>query len=155
TIGRLNFDNRYTGRAVGDFLLGLPSQLALTSYTIMHQRQDMYFVFLQDDFKVNDRLTLNLGGRYEYATPVMERNNQFANFDPASGTMIYARDGSLYDRTLIHPDRNNWAPRFGFAYSLAPGWSMRGAYGVFYSHTVRQGREGMLGFNPPYLVDNL
>src|SRR5438034_189763 len=69
--------------------------------------------------------------------------------------MIFAKDGSTYDRTLIHPDLNNWAPRFGFAYSAAPGWVVRGAYGVFYSHTVRQGREGMLGFNPPFLVDNL
>ena len=56
---------------------------------------------------------------------------------------------------LIHPDRNNWAPRFGFAYSVAPKLVLRGAYGVFYTHTVRQGREGLLGFNPPFLVDNL
>src|SRR6185295_3477885 len=52
-------------------------------------------------------------------------------------------------------DRNNWAPRIGFSYTPAERWVFRGAYGVFYSHTVRQGREGMLGFNPPYLVDNL
>src|SRR5215470_10426045 len=155
TIGRMNFDNRFTGRAVGDFLLGLPSQLALTSFTVMDQGQRMYFGFLQDDWKATSRLTLNLGIRYEFATPPLEKNNQLANFDPKTGTMIFAKDGSLYERSLIHPDGNDWAPRFGFAYSVAPGWVMRGAYGIFYSHTVRQGREGMLGFNPPYLVDNL
>ena len=61
----------------------------------------------------------------------------------------------MFERALIHPDRNNFAPRVGFAYSPTPRWVVRGGYGIFYTHTVRQGREGMLGFNPPYLVDNL
>ena len=155
TIGRMNFEDRFTGRAVGDLLVGLPSQLALTSYTVMDQGQDMQFYYLQDDWRVTPRLTLNLGLRYEFATPPREKDNALANFDPATGTMVFAKDGSLYDRALIHPDRNNFAPRGGFAYSPRDRWVMRGAYGIFYSHTVRQGREGMLGFNPPYLVDNL
>ena len=155
TIGRLNFEDRFTGRAVGDLLLGLPSQLALTSFTVMDQGQDMYFSFIQDDFKWSPKLTLNLGVRYEFATPPRERNNNFANFDPQTGTMIFAKDGSIFDRALIHPDFNNFAPRAGFAYTLSPRVVLRGAYGVFYSHTVRQGREGLLGFNPPFLVDNL
>jgi hypothetical protein len=155
TIGRMNFDNRFTNRAVGDLLLGLPTQLALTSYTVMDQGQDMQFYFVQDDYRVTPKLTLNMGLRYEYATPPRERENRFANFDPVSGTMIFATDGSTFERALIHPDRNNVAPRLGFAYTPASRWVVRGAYGVFYTHTVRQGREGLLGFNPPYLVDNL
>src|SRR5262245_30045415 len=51
TIGRMNFENRFTGRAVGDFLLGLPSQLALTSFSVLDQHQTMYFGFLQEDRK--------------------------------------------------------------------------------------------------------
>src|SRR6058998_750483 len=155
TIGRMNFDNRFTNRAAGDLLLGLPTQLALTSLTIMDQGQDMQFYFVQDDFKVSRKLTLNLGGRYEFATPPREKENRFANFDPTTGTMAFAKDGGIFERALIHPDRNNWAPRFGFAYSAWPLLVIRGAYGVFYTHTVRQGREGLLGFNPPFLVDNL
>jgi Carboxypeptidase regulatory-like domain len=155
TIGRMNFENRFTNRAVADLLLGLPSQLALTSFTVMDQGQNMQFYFVQDDYKVSPNLTLNLGVRYEYATPPVEKDNQFVNFDPATGTEIVARDGSTYERALIHPDRNNFAPRLGFAYTPAPRWVVRGAYGVFYTHTVRQGREGLLGFNPPFLVDNL
>src|SRR3989442_3005589 len=69
--------------------------------------------------------------------------------------MQFAKDGSTFERSLIHPDKNDWAPRFGFSYSPRRHWVVRGAYGVFYSHTVRQGREGLLGFNPPFLVDNL
>jgi hypothetical protein len=155
TIGRMNFENRFTNRAVGDLLLGLPSQLALTSYTVMDQGQDMQFYFIQDDYRVTPKLTANVGLRYEYATPPRERENQFANFDPATGTMIFATDGDVFERALIHPDRNNFAPRIGFAYNPVSRWVVRGGYGVFYTHTVRQGREGLLGFNPPYLVDNL
>lgn len=155
TIGRMNFENRFTNRAVGDLLLGLPSQLALTSYTVMDQGQDMQFYFIQDDYRLSPTLTANVGLRYEYANPPVERDNQFANFDPDTGTMVFATDGSTYDRALIEPDRNNVAPRVGFAYTPWSRMVVRGGYGVFYTHTVRQGREGLLGFNPPYLVDNL
>ena len=55
TIGRMNFENRFTNRAVGDLLLGLPSQLALTSYTVMDQGQDMQFYFIQDDYRMTQR----------------------------------------------------------------------------------------------------
>ncbi len=51
----MNFENRFTNRAVGDLLLGLPSQLALTSYSVMDQSQNMYFAFAQDDFKLGSR----------------------------------------------------------------------------------------------------
>jgi hypothetical protein len=115
----------------------------------------MQFYFVQDDYKITPQITLNFGVRYEYATPPREKNNQLANFDPETGTMIIAKDGDTFDRALIHPDRNNFAPRVGFAYTPGARWVVRGGYGVFYTHTVRQGREGMLGFNPPYLVDNL
>jgi len=155
TIGRMNFENRFTNRAMGDLLLGLPSQLALTSYTVMDQGQDMRFFFVQDDYRLSPKLTANVGLRYEYANPPVEKDNQFSNFDPIAGTMIFAKDGSTYERALIHPDRNNFAPRIGFAYTPWSRAVVRGGYGIFYNHTVRQGREGLLGFNPPYLVDNL
>jgi hypothetical protein len=154
TIGRLTFDNRFTNRAVGDLLLGLATRLDLTSFTVMDQGQRMQFYFFQDDYKVTSKLTLNVGLRYEYATPPVEKENRFANFDPVTGKDIFAKDGSLFNRALIHPDRNNVAPRFGFAWSPTSRMVVRGAYGIFYTHTVRQGREGLLGFNPPFLVDN-
>jgi hypothetical protein len=154
-VGAIGFANLFTGRAVGDFLLGLPTAFELSSFTVTDQGQHMYFSFLQDDYKVSSALTLNLGLRYEYSTPPIERDNRLANFDPSIGVMQFAKNGDTFDRTLIHPDRKNWAPRVGFSYSPRSGWVIRAAYGVFYNHTVRQGREGMLGFNPPFLVDNL
>jgi hypothetical protein len=154
TIGAMSFASRFTGRSVGDLLLGLPSALALTSFTLIDQAQRMNFLFLQDDYRVSPALTLNLGIRYEYAIPPVEKNNRLSNFDPLTGAMRFAEEGDIFQRSLIHPDRNNWAPRFGFSYSPQARWGIRGAYGVFYSHTVRQGREGLLGFNPPFLVES-
>jgi hypothetical protein len=153
TIGRIEFENRFTNRAVGDLLLGLPSRFQLTSLTVMDQGQNMQFYFVQDDYRITPALTANLGVRYEYSTPPIEANNQFANFDPGTGTMVFAKDGGGYERSLIHPDRNNVAPRLGFAYTPWSKLVVRGGYGVFYTHTVRQGREGLLGFNPPFLID--
>jgi hypothetical protein len=155
TIGAMNFSGLFSGAAVGDLLLGLPSAFALTSFTVMDQSQHLYSTFLQDDYRISRKLTLNMGVRYEFSTPPMETDNHFANFDPATGVIHLAEDGSVFERSLVHPDRNDWAPRFGFSYSPAARVVIRGAYGVFYDHTVREGREGMLGFNPPFLVDNV
>ena len=84
-------------------------------------------------------------------------DQSFAHFagQRQTGTMTIAKDGNIFERSLIHPDRNDWAPRVGFSFVPYDGGAIRGAYGMFYSHTVRQGREGMLAFNPPHLVDNL
>ncbi|MDQ3653375.1 MAG: TonB-dependent receptor [Acidobacteriota bacterium] len=154
-IGNMTFNNGvFTGRAIGDLLLGLPQRLVLTSNSVFDQKQLMNFLYAQDDFKLTPKLTLNYGLRYEFATPPVERDNQFANFDPQIGTFLFALDGSLFERALVHPDRNNFAPRFGFAYAPTDRWVIRGAYGLFYNHSNRQGREGLLGFNPPFLVDN-
>jgi hypothetical protein len=63
-------------------------------------------------------LTLSLGLRYEGATPWVERGNVLSNFDPETRTMVIARDGSLKERSTIDPDRNNFAPRLGCAYTV-------------------------------------
>ena len=60
---------------LADFMLGLRSQYALSNVLIAQMRQQMHFTYLQDDVRVNDRLTLNLGVRYEYATPMWEADN--------------------------------------------------------------------------------
>ena len=73
---------------------------------IVDYRQRMHFVYVQDDFKVTSRLTLNLGLRYEFATPQWEKDNHLANFDPAH-QFADSRQGrqSIYDRALVHPQQ--------------------------------------------------
>ncbi|MDQ3258119.1 MAG: TonB-dependent receptor, partial [Acidobacteriota bacterium] len=101
-----------------DFLFGARSQYALVTPFVFDLRQRMHFLYVQDDFKVNNRLTLNLGLRYEYATPQYEANNRLTNYDPATNSIIQASDGSTASRALVEPGRNNFAPRAGFAYSF-------------------------------------
>src|SRR5262245_65800370 len=81
-------------------------------------RRRLHYAYLQDDFKVNQRLSLNLGVRYEFATPYYEAQNRLSNYDPAPNSIIQAKDGSLYDRALVDPDYNNFAPRIRFGYHL-------------------------------------
>jgi hypothetical protein len=107
---------------------------------------------VQDDFKVNQRLTLNLGLRYEFGTPQWEKDNFLTNFDPATNTLIQAKDGSIYDRALVDPDRNNFAPRLGLAYSINEKTILRGGYGMSYIHFNRLGGENLLSFNGPHVV---
>jgi hypothetical protein len=71
-----------------------------------------------------------------------------ANYSLATGTMIQASDS---DRYLVNPDRLNLAPRIGLAWTARPRLVIRSAYGIFYQHTFRQGRENLLPENEPFL----
>jgi Carboxypeptidase regulatory-like domain/TonB-dependent Receptor Plug Domain/TonB dependent receptor len=136
-----------------DFMYGAPSHYELSNNPVAHMRQRMYFGYVQDDYRVTDRLTLNLGIRYEFATPQYERDNRMANFDPVTAQMIQASGGSLYNRSLVHPDYNNWAPRIGFAWQIRPKTVLRSGYGITYNQFNRLGAENLLSENGPYFVD--
>ncbi len=142
-------DNRYN---LADFFFGARSTYNLNNTALLNYRQRMHFAYAQDDFKLNPKLTLNLGIRYEFATPQYEADNHLANFDPATRTLIQAKDGSLRDRSGVNPDFNNWAPRIGLAYLLTPRMTIRGGYGVSYIHFNRLGGENILGYNGPFIV---
>jgi hypothetical protein len=138
---------------LADFMLGLRSRFGLSNILIANLRQNMHFTYLQDDWRVNDRLTLNLGVRYEYATPWVERDNILSNFDPATKTMVMARDGSLESRSTLKPDRNNVGPRLGFAFSANEDTVVRGGYGVSYVHFHRAGGANVLPINGPQVIN--
>jgi hypothetical protein len=142
-------DNRYN---LADFFFGARNTYNLNNTALLNYRQRMHFAYVQDDFKLNPKLTLNLGLRYEFATPQYEADNHLANFDPATRTLIQAKDGSLYDRSGVDPDRNNFAPRIGVAYALTPRTTIRSGYGVSYIHFNRLGGENILGYNGPFIV---
>jgi hypothetical protein len=138
---------------LSDFMLGLRSQYALSNILIANLRQQMHFTYLQDDFRITSQLTVNAGLRYEYATPNWERDNVLSNFDPTTRTIIFAKSGSIEDRSLIKPDRNNFGPRLGFAWSLTPATVVRGGYGVSYIHFHRAGAGNLLPINGPQVVN--
>src|SRR5262249_6078820 len=138
---------------LADFMFGLRAQYALSNALVAQLRKNRHFAYLQDDLRVNDRLTLNLGLRYEYASPFWEANNTLSNFDPASRTMLIAKDGSIYDRALVDPDRNNFAPRVAFAYSPMDQTVVRGGYGISYVHVNRTGAADLLPINGPQVIN--
>ena len=137
---------------LADFMFGLRNSYSIINPFIANLRQRMHFAYLQDDFRATDRLTLNLGLRYEFATPQWEKDNYLTNFDPDTNSLVQAKDGSIYERALVNPDRNNFAPRLGLAYSIDSKTVVRSGYGVSYIHFNRLGGENLLSFNGPNVV---
>ena len=103
------------------------------------------------------KLSLNLGLRYDFITPALRGQQPQANFDPAGRPAVFsAKDGSLEDRGLVEPDKNNFAPRVGFVYQLERhAWSLRGGYGIFYNLFDRIGSEDQIALNPGTGLVNL
>lgn len=141
--------------ALADFYFGARSDYQLASLFVAQMRKRLYFGFLQDDFKVNSKLTLNLGVRYEYGTPYWEADNRLTNVNPFTGAILTAKSGSIEDRSLVNPDKNDWAPRIGIAYSLNPRTVIRTGYGISYVHFNRVGSADLLPINGPQVVSAL
>jgi hypothetical protein len=137
---------------LADFMFGARNGYSIINPFIANLRQRMHFGYIQDDMKAGRKLTLNLGLRYEYATPQWEKDNFLTNYDPASNTLVKAKDGSIYDRALVNPDRNNFAPRVGLAFAATDKTVIRSGYGVSYIHFNRMGGENLLSFNGPHVV---
>ena len=152
--GELNFaDGRYTGFGLGDFLLGLSSAQRLTLFHEPDLYANGWQFYAQDSWRVRPNMTISAGLRYEAFTPLLDRSNLLTNIDPATGQVFVAKDGSVFDRALVHPDRDDFAPRVGVTWTVTPGVVLRGGWGVFYQQTDRYGSESQLGLNLPQLVD--
>jgi hypothetical protein len=142
-----------TGLSYADGLLGLTQSTQLTNVFFVDQRLWMLAGFAEDDWKITRKLTLNLGLRYDFASPALEGQNRMANFDATSGSLVFAKSGSLQNRGLVQPNEKNFAPRVGFAYSFDPKTVIRGGYGIYYSLFERIGSEDQLALNPPFLIN--
>lgn len=147
------YQGNFSGQPLADFIFGLRNRYALTNFFIAQYRQYGHMGYVQDDFKVNQKLTLNLGVRYEYFTPQWEADNRLTNYDPVANKLIPAKSGSISDRAQVNPDRNNWAPRIGFAYAMNPKTAIRSGYGISYIHFNRSGGGNILAINGPQVVN--
>ena len=116
TIADFNLDRIYS-EGVG----------SLTGDTGQRQWRDAYFV--QDDYRLLPRLTLNLGVRYEYDQPMYEVNNKEVGINFTTGALLYAGQNGA-SRALYNPSRDNIMPRLGFAYSASSKLVFRGGYGI-------------------------
>jgi outer membrane receptor protein involved in Fe transport len=131
-------------------------------------------LYFQDDWRVNDKLTLNLGLRYDYAKPMKDKNDHISNWDPTDGFTVFPEGYvpeecdpitgecvpfdspfpfkfSPYGRNIYQGDRMNLGPRLGFAYQMSPDLVLRGAYGIFHAAQMVTRHEVLANFNPPFL----
>jgi len=137
-----------TSYSLADFIFGLPNQVNQGSYTVVNLRQFVHSLYAQDDYRITPKLTLNLGLRWEFASPLYERDNNYSNFDPTTGTMVIAHNGGLYNRALVHPDYGDFGPRVGLAYNIDSKTVFRSGYGISYTFFNRPG-SAQEGINAP------
>jgi hypothetical protein len=154
-----------TGAPMADFLLGYIHSVLVRASPTIGRRSYYTGGFVQDDWRVTQNLTLNLGIRYDYEAPFHEVADRMANFDPtvvnpAAGTngiapgqlgvSVFAnRQGRK--RNLVNPDRNNIGPRFGFAWKPAgrANTVVRGGFGVLFGgnydgNVLQTGSQGFI-----------
>jgi carboxypeptidase family protein len=156
--GSLGDDDHRQGNPFATILVGYPHDASLHIVPAVADKSKETAFYVQDDWKVTPKLTVNIGLRYEWSTPYSERYNrlQFNDFTGDTGISIPVdRDGTgMFPQfgqigqirgVSVFPasghrnspvDRNNWAPRFGFAYQLASNTVLRGGAGVFYGMNV-------------------
>jgi len=155
-FGSFTFSGFATGNAFADFLLGIPQSVSRVSPNTnkIYARRSSWDFFAQDDFKLNQKLTINVGLRYEYHPPFNEKFGHLFNFDPATASIVVPKKSVLadvnplfpkniqivtadqtgYPERLIKTDKNNFAPRVGVAYRPFNSATtvLRAGYGIFY-----------------------
>ncbi|HET8965239.1 MAG TPA: TonB-dependent receptor [Candidatus Acidoferrum sp.] len=167
--------------------VGGPNNVFVSNISLTDNGKNYYGTYINDDWKLTSKLTLNLGIRWDYFQPVYEHHGAQANFipsgDPTGGpaylipsgnqdlsfltnadcsdpkstffSCLLAKDGialsvGKFGKSLGEGQRNNFAPRFGFAYQATPKLVVRGGFGIFYNGFENRGFSPNLGENYPF-----
>ena len=153
-LGLFNYTGTFTGNSFSDFLL---DQVAVKGRGFDGEAwthlQNRISLFVQDDFKLNSDLTLNLGLRWAYTSPLVEKDNRQANIDLQTGELILAQDGGTEARALYKPYYKGFEPRIGFAWSTTDRFVLRGAYGIS-QYMEGTGSNLRLPLNPPFFFES-
>ena len=165
-----------TGDGMASWLLGEVGWARITTANFISSFKDAYSFFVQDDWKVSSKLTINLGVRYEITTPIGEKFGRQAHLDvfgadhnvptlvipegkdsetplPPNFATDYptvAVERGVASTYLTEWDRTNFAPRIGFAYEMLPGTVLRAGYGIFYGAEENEGGNPNRGENVPF-----
>ncbi len=134
----------YAGRGFATFLLGLPSSGSFSMDPSLATQQRYMAAFVQDNFKVRPNFSLDIGLRYDYTSPWVDRFNQLAYFDPTATDPLTGLPGVLNfvtpgNRGQSNPNTADFGPRIGLAWKFAPRTVFRAGYGIFYA----QGNRGV------------
>lgn len=182
--GNFTFNGQFSGNPVADFLLGYCSTCTgAFGNSLSHYTSPTIAPFIDDVWNVNQKLTLQLGLRWEYLAPWRERDNQEGVFDPVSGKIAYhvvpsvipptlapliRNENGAFPAGIVKKDLNNWGPRVGVAYNLNDKTVVRSGFGVYYDNLNLNELQftrlvppfyGQFSLQPsrtsPLLVDNL
>jgi hypothetical protein len=148
-LGHFNYSGTFTGFGFSDFLLDLASQKGrgglVAPFTHLGHRVGIY---AQDDFRVRDDLTLNLGLTWEFTSPWVEKDDRQSNIDLRTGQLLLAGQNGN-SRALYDAYYGGWEPRVGFAWTPTSDWVVRGAFGIV-QYMEGTGKNLRLPANPPF-----
>lgn len=156
--GRLQFSPfaQISGNALADLLLGFPLLTSIARVdNPQHLRTQSYNFYVNDSFRIRPRLTLNAGLRYEYNTPPVDTVDRANVYDVATRTLVRVGTNGV-PRSGFTPDKNNFAPRVGFAWTLGADQRtvVRAGYGVYYDQSPLAPGEALY-FNSPFFDNNI
>ena len=137
--------NAASGNAFASFLLGYPASGSILNNQAIAYSSRYYAFFVQDDYRISSKLTINVGLRWDYESPITDRYNRLsAGFNPSAPNPIQAPGLPLYggllfvtpnNRLPYNRDLNNWQPRVGVAYHFLKNTVFRPGYGITYLPT--------------------
>jgi len=152
-LGLFAYSGTFTGVPFADFLLDLASRKGRGSvsppWTHLHNR---VAAFAQDDFKITNDLTANLGLRWAYTSPLVEKDDRQANFDLTTAQHLLAGQNGN-SRALYNDYKKGWEPRLGLAWTPTDRWVVRGAYGIV-QYMEGTGANLRLPLNPPFFFES-
>lgn len=152
-LGFIAYNGNFTGAAFADFLLDQVSTKGRGSLTdAWTHLQDRIAFYAADDYKVTDNLTLNLGLRWGFTSPLVEKDDRQANFDLTNAQQLLAGQNGN-SRALYEPYYNGWEPRIGAAYRAGERWVFRGGYGIT-QYMEGTGANLRLPLNPPFFFES-
>ena len=156
--GRLQFSpfGQITGNALADLLLGFPFLTSVARVDNPQQiRTESYNFFLNDSYRITPRLTLNGGLRYEYNSPPVDAEDRANVYDVVTRNLVPVGTNGV-PRSGFDADKNNFAPRVGFALTLGEDEKtvLRGGYGIYYDQSPLAPAEALY-FNSPFFDNNL
>ena len=158
--GSLSFTGTYTnnpasssgtGAGYADLMLGLPvsSTKSLLGSGVPYNVYTEYGGFVQDQWRVSAKLTVNVGLRWDLFTPVSERYNRLSDFFLNSGTFALAGQNGV-SKSILGLQKHDFSPRLGIAYHMTPNTVIRAAYGLFYFNEQGVGGSSRLFINYPF-----
>ena len=156
--GRLQFSpfGQITGNALGDLLIGFPFLTSVARVDNPQQiRTESYNFFINDSYRVTPRLTLNAGLRYEYNSPPVDAEDRANIYDTVTRNLVPVGTNGV-PRSGFDADKNNFAPRVGFAWTIGEDEKtvLRGGYGIYYDQSPLAPAEALY-FNSPFFDNNI